>query len=156
MTANGRSNGRVNASLFGISDTEILGMVDDMADENGWATTYDVRLQLGEDIESTERSGVGTRLGWLRRFGWLERGDARRYERYDGSFTTTATWRLTAMGNTLLDHPDLSRGIENALAKLNPAQRLVLTRELGEAGFDAAPEIRTALRRQWQRTMLRR
>lgn len=154
MSADGRRNGRIDASLFGISDSELLAIVDDVADENGWTTTYDVRLQLGEDLESPERTGVGIRLAWLRRYGWLERGDRQRIESANKrGWEWSQSWRLSAMGHALLDHPDLSRAMETALAKLNPAQRLRLTRELGEAGHDTAPEIKAALRRQWQRSM---
>jgi hypothetical protein len=147
-------NGRVDASLFGISDSEILGILDDLADENGWTSTYAVRVQLGEKMDQSDRkSGVGPRLAWLRRYGWIERGERERIEQTDGTWVWTQRWRLTAMGNALLDNPDLSKTVENALSKLNPAQRLRLTRELGDAGSATAPEIRNALRRQWQRSM---
>jgi hypothetical protein len=147
-------NGRVDASLFGISDSEILGILDDLADENGWTSTYAVRVQLGEKMDQSDRkSGVGPRLAWLRRYGWIERGERDRIEQTDGTWVWTQRWRLTAMGNALLDNPDLSKTVENALSKLNPAQRLRLTRELGDAGSATAPEIRNALRRQWQRSM---
>jgi hypothetical protein len=136
---------RIDVSLFGISDAELLAIIDDLADENGWTHTIDVRVQLGEhpdEADQSMRSGVGPRLSWLRRYGWLEQHpDDRR------------SWRLTAMGHALLDNPDLSRSVESALAKLNPAQRLRLTRELGEFGTHAPSEIKTALRRQWQRTL---
>jgi hypothetical protein len=152
MTAS--RNGRVDASLFGISDSEILGIVDDLADENGWTATYDVRIQLGEKMDQSDRkSGIGPRLAWLRRYGWLERGEREKIEQSDGTWVWTQRWRLSAMGHALLDNPDLSKAIETALSKLNPAQRLALTRELGDAGNTTAPEIRAALRRQWQRSM---
>lgn len=147
-------NGRIDATLFGISDSEILGIVDDLADENGWSATHAVRLQLGENVNDTDkRSGIGIRLAWLRRYGWLEKGERRKIEQSDGTWVWTQWWRLTAMGQALLDNPDLSKAVESALSKLNPAQRLRLTRELGEAGHGTAPEIRSALRRQWQRSM---
>jgi hypothetical protein len=135
----------VDLTLFGISDAELLHIVDDLADENGWTHTLDVRLQLGEkpdDPEHRRRSGVGPRLSWLRRYGWLEQHSDDR-----------GAWRLTAMGHALLEHPELSRAVESALAKLNPAQRLRLTRELGEFGASTSIEIKTALRRQWQRAL---
>jgi hypothetical protein len=146
-------NGRIDATLFGISDAEILGIVDDLADENGWTATHAVRLQLGENHDTDKRSGIPIRLAWLRRYGWLEKGEREKIEQSDGTWVWTQRWRLTAMGQALLDNPDLSRAVENALGKLNPAQRLRLTRELGEAGHGTAPEIRAALRRQWQRSM---
>jgi DNA-binding IclR family transcriptional regulator len=80
-------------------------------------------------------------MSWMRRYGWLERSPD------DGR------WRLTAMGHAILDNPNLSRTLENALGKLNPAQRLRLAREIGETGHGSPDEIRNALRRQWQRSM---
>jgi len=148
-----RPQGRADVSLFGISDSEILGMLDDLADENGWTTTVALRIQLGEDLSTPEKSGVGPRLAWLRRYGWIERGEREHVESEDGGWRWSQNWRLTAMGQALLDHPELGKQVENALSKLNPAQRLRLTRELGDAGSATAPEIRDALRRQWQRSM---
>jgi hypothetical protein len=143
-----RDNGRpphIDLTLFGISDAELLAIVDDLADEDGWTHTVDVRMQLGEKPEETEnrsRSGVGPRLSWLKRYGWLEQ-----------HVDDRTCWRLTAVGHALLDNPELTRTVEQALAKLNPAQRLRLTRELGEAGAGSPDELRTALRRQWQRSL---
>ena len=119
------NNGGLDASIWGISDTELLAIVDDLADENGWTTTLAVRLQLGEDPEAVgHRTGIGGRLAWMVRYGWLERHADRK----------RSDWRLTAMGHAMLDNPDLSRAVESALAKLNPAQRIRLAREIGEAG----------------------
>lgn len=131
----------LDLTIWGISDTELLGIVDDVADENGWSTTADVRLQLGENLEDGRRSGAGSRLAWMRRYGWLERSP------------DTGGWRLTAMGHAILDNPRLSAAVERALGGLNPAQRVRLAREIGESGASAPVEVRAALRRQWQRSI---
>lgn len=132
----------IDVSIWGISDTELLAIVNDLADENGWAHTYAVRVQIGEDPEQAKhRSGVGVRLAWMKRYGWLEKG-----ERSD-------EWRLTAMGHQILENPGLSRAVETAMGKLNPAQRLRLTRQLAEEGHEAPMEIKSALRRQWMRSL---
>lgn len=138
-------NGRIDLSLFGMSDTELLARVDDLADENGWTSTYDVRVGIGEvPEEAKHKSGVGPRLAWMRRYGWLEQ-----------HVDDRSMWRLTAMGHAILDHPDLNRAVESALAKLNPAQRLRITREIAQSGATGPDEIRSALRREWQRTLRR-
>ena len=131
----------LDLSIWGISDTELLAIVDDCADENGWTFNLNVRIQMGEDPDAVKHSGVGSRLAWMRRYGWLERNPD------DGSH------RLTAMGHAILDNPKLSRAVEQALGKLNPAQRLALTRELAEGGKVSPDEVRTALRREWQRNL---
>jgi hypothetical protein len=129
-------------TIWGISDTELLAIVDDLADENGWTFTVSVRVQVGENVEQVgHRSGVAPRLGWMRRYGWLERSP------------DTGAWRLTAMGHAILDNPDFSTTVERALQRLNPAQRVKLAREIGESAHDAPVEIRAALRRQWTRSL---
>jgi hypothetical protein len=153
----GSSNGRPDAidlSIMGIvSDGELLAIVDDLADENGWTTTYAIRLQIGEhpeDVEQATRSGVGPKLSWFVRYGWAEKGSltdkdeaGRRYQ----------TYRLTAMGHALLDHPDLTATFQRTFDALNAAQRLALTRQLAEGGASSPDEIRVALRRQWVRSL---
>jgi hypothetical protein len=144
----GRNNGRIDLSLFGMSDTELLARVDDLADENGWTHTSDVRLGIGEkpeEADAANRSGVGPRLSWMKRYGWLEQ-----------HIDDRSRWRLTAMGHAILDNPDLSKAVQNALEKLNPAQRLKLTREIAASGASGAEEIKTALRREWQRNLYTR
>lgn len=146
-----------------IGDAELLGVVDDLADERGWTSTYAIQIQLGERPEEFRkvsegeipRSGVGPRLSWLVRYGWLERSSERiRVESGDPrGWRWSQSWRLTPMGHLLLDDADLSRAVQNALERLNPAQRLRVTREMAEVGGHSAPEIRNALRRQWVRSL---
>lgn len=132
-----------DVSLWGIADTELLAIVDDLADADGWTSTYSVRLQLGEDIEVTkQRSGVGSRLSWMRRYGWLE--------------GTAGQWRLTADGHAILDGGKLTRALNNQLEKLTPAQRVRLTRQIATEGGASSDPIRTALRREWTRSLGRR
>lgn len=141
-------NGPIDLTLWGISDAELLAIIDDVADENGWALTSDIRLQLGENLDRVpgQRSGAGPRLSWMRRYGWLE-------SEGKGTKKEPKRWRLTAVGNALLDNPKLTAQFERTFVSLNPAQRLALTRELGEGAGSGAEEIRNALRRQWQRSL---
>jgi hypothetical protein len=134
----------LDLSVWGIADTELLAIVDDLADENGWTSNVDVRLQLGENLESGQRSGVGPRIGWMRRYGWLEQNYADRKQH-----------RLTAVGHLILDNPELTKSFEQTLERLNPAQRLRLTREISQAGATAPAEIQAALRREWRRNLQR-
>ena len=62
-------------------------------------------------------------------------------------------WGLTEIGQAILERPTLPKSVADRLDGLNPAQRLTLTRELGEQGASAMPEIRNAIRRQWQRSL---
>jgi hypothetical protein len=150
--ANGRPD-QLDLSIMGIvSDAELLGIVDDLADENGWTSTFDIRKQLGEhpdEVPVEYRSGVGPRMSWLVRYGWLEKGEPY----VDDKRKRWQTYRLTAMGHALLENPKLTATFERTFRALNAAQRLRLTRELAEGGHDSADEIRVALKRQWQRSL---
>jgi hypothetical protein len=115
----------------------LLAIIDDVQGDDGWTYTHDVRLQLGESLE-VKRSGVGSRLAWMRRYGWLEQHPEHRNAH-----------RLTGMGEALLLNPKLTKAVESALDNMNPAQRVALTKELAENGMD----IRDALRRQWRRSL---
>jgi len=144
MTAsNGRGPDRRDLSNWGVSDAEVLGIVSDVCEEgDGWASTYDVRLKFGEHPEeSGHRTGVPSRLAWLRRYGWLERNHD------DGR------WRLTEFGQAVIRRPTLPKPVADRLDGLNLAQQLALTRRLTESGAAAIPEARTAIRRQWQRSL---
>jgi hypothetical protein len=144
---NGRP-GHLDLTLFGISDMELLAIVDDLADEDGWTQTLEVRLQLGESVDKGYRSGVGPRLSWMVRYGWLERNILT--AKKPGN---ERQWRLTAIGHALLDNPKMTAAFQRTFQQLNPAQRLVLARELGEGAHGSADEIRNALRRQWMRSL---
>jgi hypothetical protein len=142
-------NGRIDLSLFGeFNDYDLLAIVDDLADEDGWARTIDVRIQIGEKLEKGYRSGVGPKLSWFARYGWVERNVLT--AKKPGN---ERQWRLTAVGHAMLDHPELTTAFKRTFASLNPAQRLALTRELAEAADAGATEFRTALRRQWTRSL---
>jgi hypothetical protein len=132
----------IDVSIWGIADTELLAIVDDLADENGWTSNINVRLQLGENPEEDYRSGVGSRLAWMRRYGWLEQNAAQRDEH-----------RLTAMGHAILDGGELTKSFVTAFEKLSPAQRVRLTREISQGGMASPEEIKTALRREWTRNL---
>ena len=87
-------------TLYGMGDAELLAVVDDVADENGWATTFSIRFQLGEDPWLPRKgeggtSGVGMRLAWLRRYGWVERGPSVKVESDEAEYgwRWSTSWR---------------------------------------------------------------
>jgi hypothetical protein len=134
-------------TLMGISDTELLAIVDDLADGGGWATTLDVRLQLGENPEDPARSGVGPRLSWLRRYGWVDQhpDDA-------GAKSGGKRWRVNRVGQSLLDGRIDGR-ISDALKQMRPGARVEFIRMLGEGAATSGDSYRAAYRRQWSRSL---
>ena len=56
-----------------MSDREFLHVVLDVAEEDGWSSSDDVRRKLG----MPKRFHASSRLSWLQRFGAVEREYAR-------------------------------------------------------------------------------
>jgi hypothetical protein len=57
------------------------------------------------------------------------------------------------MGHSILDNPNLTKAAQRALDGLNLAQRVRIAREIAESGAHADQSARTALRRQWSRSI---
>jgi len=72
-------------SLYDFRDLDLMLKLADEGDEEGWVETRALASALGVD-EGERIGGVGGRLGWMRRFGMVER-DAQ-----------TGLWRLSAGG----------------------------------------------------------
>lgn len=137
------------------SDRELLHVVNDLADNDGYTTSQEIAHQLGIRLETnghhvTQEDHlnhgircVGTRFAWMVRFGFCERDEDR------------TKWRLTAEGHDLMNGR-LTSGLQKALDKLDPADRVLLMREIATGYVDSSPAAAAMLRREWQRGYRRR
>jgi len=73
-------------SLYDFRDLDLMLKIADEADDEGWVETRALAEALGVE-EGEKVHGVGVRLGWMRKFGMLERDDERQL------------WRLSAGGD---------------------------------------------------------
>lgn len=122
------------------TDRELLHIIQEIAENNGgFATTYEVRDRLGikspdHDPHKGTRS-AGSRLGYMRRVGLLDRRDD----------TPEVEYRVSRIGKLLM------RGQLNQAAKkaLNQkATRVLAMREMGQ-NYDAETPDGVMLRREW-------
>ena len=98
---------RRSLSLHAFSDEELLAIVEERGDKDGWVTTAELSSSIGIPVEEG-LSAAGIRLSWMARYGVVERDPDRRVE---------TRWRLT------------KRGTEILAAKFSPA----FSRQLGVA-----------------------
>lgn len=129
------------------SDRELLHILLDKADDEGWTTTFDLMdaLRLGHpdaDASDKEREKrakhcIGTRFSWMVRYKWVERDEE-----------TRTKWRPSEAGHDLMNGR-LTKAVERALAGMKPADRILAMRMLTMDYNRAAPDS-IMLRREWQ------
>jgi hypothetical protein len=133
---------RSSLRLDDFSDRELLFVVDDAADDEGWASTADVAEALNLASEHPKMN-AGIRLGYLRRLGVLER------------HPDTKLWRLTTLGEHVRGGR-LDPAVLAALEGLSDEQVLVATTTLAKHLVAAGPESATLMRREWTHGMAQR
>jgi len=70
------ANGRRRFDLYAFSDEELLALVRDNLDEEGWVTSSDLADAIGvPDDEEQRLAGIGIRLGWMVRYGVIRKND---------------------------------------------------------------------------------
>ena len=126
---------RTALTLYDYSDRELLHMMLDEADGQGWISAIDLARALAIDSKHPAQH-VGTRLGWMRRYGAVERQ------------SKLSMWRPTAMGRALA-LGDLGSDLATELQKLPSDQLLTLTRTLGNRYRRAGDTAAHLMRREW-------
>lgn len=132
---------------YDYSDRELLHILNDTADAEGWAETADLAEVIGVTMPSVngqhsdrEKQAyahrcTAMRFSWMARYGWVERDEGR------------TKWRLTDIGHDLMDGK-LTKTLQNALDRLDAGDRVLVMREIGNA-YRAAPDpARHMLRRE--------
>lgn len=131
------------------SDRELLLVLEDVADSDGWASADDV----ADRLDLAKRAIASSRLSWLKRFGAVEREHERdeagnlRYHR-DGKAMYTQRWRLTNAGRALA-HGRLRKKDETALASMGDEQMLLVTRWLSQRTLDDGTTAKL-VQREWR------
>jgi hypothetical protein len=132
--------------LSDLSDREILLVVADTADDEGWSTADDVGERLGMPEESRRRMAA-MRLSWMARYGAVQSDPDR-----PGGMSR---WRLTAIGQAIAQGR-LRRAHERAVDDADDAQLLLLSRIVAErargSGSSAAAKL---IEREWRHRWLR-
>lgn len=111
------------------ADPELLAIITDVADAEGYAESTDIAAQVGIEARHANRC-VGSRFAWMRRWGWVERHPDR------------SAWRLTETGHALISGR-VTRTVQRMLDRLSEGDRVRVTRELARmvrSGGNAATQ----------------
>jgi predicted transcriptional regulator len=126
------------------TDQEVLHILDDVADDKGWASSEEIAQKMGiptnknkNGQKTSPAQNVGVRLGWMKRFGFV--------------MNEGGMWKVTARGARFMD------------AKLTPSQKAMLEAVKKEDSLEVMNVLgrrflganrdemtRTALRREFQ------
>lgn len=137
--------------LGDLSDREILLVLNDVADPEGWAEAIDVASQLAMIGDHPQRS-VSVRLSWLARYGAVEREIVKTRT---GGERKGQRWRLTPTGAALA-MGQLKRAQERALEELSDEQLILATRLIAERARSSRNDTSSKLtEREWKHRWLR-
>ena len=125
--------------LIEFSDDELVLVLDDVANGEGWATSAEVAEEIGITHEHPTNC-VGGRFAYLKRIGILEN------ERKDGE----TYWRLTEKGEALTHPKKLPAAAERALDGMDEGQRIAATNRIAGAVQSSSPQARQLSRRAWR------
>lgn len=143
-------------NIVDLSDREVLLMLRDVADADGWAYAYDVGERLGI-VEEHRRRASANRLSWMTRFGAVERehlqdADGRyRYVNDDPDRPKYGQrWRLTVIGEAIASGK-LRAAQERAVEELGEAELVLITRLVAERARGATNATAAKLvEREWK------
>lgn len=130
--------------LADMPDRELLHIVNDLADNDGWAAHEDMTKRLGISHKHPGNC-VGMRMGWMKKFGFVVS------EWFDGE----RHYRLTQKGRDLMNGK-LTTAVQKALDKMGEGDMMVLMRTATGRYRQMSPEAATMARREWQRGAIMR
>lgn len=111
--AKSRNGSHTQLTLYDFSDEEFLAVLQDQADGSGWAFTSDIAQSIKIDTKHPNNN-VGIRLGWLKKYGVVERDER------VGS-PTKGAWRLTRVGEAVVN-ASFTTAQKNAMKNLGTEQ----------------------------------
>lgn len=145
--------GLTSLKLADLSDRELLLVLRDVADGDGFASAIDVAERLGVKGEHPHRS-VAVRLSWLKRYGAVEREHERDPQTgvllYRGTKPVyTQRWKMTDVGFRMATGK-LSKSQEAAFDKLKDGQMLMTMRVLSQRLVNSDPTVGKLMDREYR------
>lgn len=128
--------------IVDFSDRELLHILNDLANQDGWADSREIAEELGIEHRNPAQC-VGQRLSWLAKHGCVEKHKDEKH-----------MWSLTEFGEAIM-HGKLSKAAEKQLEGMDAAQLLLATRLVTRAYQGLAADTNGGgsaawlLRREW-------
>lgn len=140
-------------TLLDLSDRELLLVMRDVSDGQGWCSAHDIADQLGLTMDQPHRS-VAVRLSWLKRFGAVEREHERDPNTgvllYRGEKPVyTQRWKMTETGLALATGK-LNKTQRASLDKLQDGQMLMTMRWLSQRVVGSSPTVGKLMDREYR------
>lgn len=101
--------------IVDFSDRELLHIINDLRNEDGWTSSQEVAEELGIQADHPAQC-VGQRMTWLARYGCVEKHKDEKH-----------MWRITDFGESIM-RGKLSKGAERQLENMDEGQLLLATR----------------------------
>jgi len=128
-------------NLYAFSDEELLALVKDNLDQEGWVTSAELADAIGLDPEDDNRSHcVAQRLSWMVRFGVVQKDKEK----------VPARWTITGRGIVILE-ATFSADLQAALAKMKGDALWRLARDVTTRYGQADQASAVMVRRSFQR-----
>ena len=145
---NGRKKPSRSFDLYAFSDEELLALVKDNLNEEGWVTSLDLADAMGiPDDEPNRLSGIGVRLGWMQKFGAIRKDDK--------PPLVPSRYTITGRGIVILE-ATFSKDLDVQLAGLKGEALWRLARTVTDR-YGAADDVSAVMvRRSFQRAYHRR
>lgn len=133
----------ISLTLADLSDRELLLTLEDVANDEGWATSAEVAEKLGIDNPNPAQC-VGSRLGWLKRFKIPMENEIKEGENF---------WRLPDEAIAILHPKKMAVAAQRALDDLSETQRVQVTEMLAREAARGSVPIAHMTRRAWNHSM---
>jgi DNA-binding transcriptional ArsR family regulator len=152
------SDERRSLTLLELSDRELLLVLRDASDAQGWATALEISTQMG--LNGNSHRSVSVRLSWLKRYGAVER-EVERDEHGNirvtrsGKTVQTQRWRMTDIGLAMATGR-LKANQQRAFEGLNDGQMIMATRWLTQRFQRSAPTVAKLMDREYRHGVGRR
>lgn len=127
---------------FEMADREILHIVNDCTNGNGWAPREAIERKLRLSHPDPARC-IASRFSWMIRWGWLIKEK------------DEAAYRVTKIGADLM-RGDIDKALAATLKSLSAGERVVMIRHLGQSYQRSGRAAQIMMRRQWQHNTHRR
>jgi hypothetical protein len=120
------------------SDVELLALVNDYADSDGYVTSEEMVLVIGLEAHENPKQCVSARFSWLARYGAMEKNP-----------DETGSWRLSEVGKAMVKGT-LNAREQRLLETLGDEKLLSLARGVTSRYRSTGATGAQLMRREWQ------